>query len=83
MTMVDDPAFENIAARMLTGHFAYEGSVKLCLDKQQDQEATGGDDCNADLGDVIQGACSVNFVAMWYASTESPLCLMFVIFFAW
>lgn len=73
MTMVDDSTFQNIAARMLIGHYAYQGSTKLCLDKQQALEAGGGGDCAADLRDVIQGACNVNFVTMWYASAGSPL----------
>lgn len=57
--------FQNVAARMLVGHYAYDGSVKLCLDKQLAREAEGGEDCEADLKDVIQGACNLNFVTMW------------------
>ena len=71
MTMVDDSAFQNIAARMLTGHYAYDGSVKLCLDKQQQiSQADGDRQCAADLEDVIQGACNLNFVTMWYAKSD-------------
>ena len=63
--MVDDPAFQNVAARMLTGHDAYEGSAELCTDKRQTREVGGGDGCAADVEDVIHGACNLNFVAMW------------------
>lgn len=65
MTMVDDSTFQNIAARMVTGHYAYQGSVKLCLDKQKAREVDGGDDCMADLKEVLEGACNLNFVTMW------------------
>eukprot|EP00903_Cladosiphon_okamuranus_P008206 g7901.t1 len=74
--MVDDSNYQNIAARMLTGHYAYEGSAELCLDKQQAREADGGDYCAADLGDVIQGACNVNFVTMC-ETWESSVLLLF------
>eukprot|EP00903_Cladosiphon_okamuranus_P018398 g16922.t1 len=74
MKMVDNSKFQNIAARMLTGHYAYEDSAKLCLDKQQ---AHG--DCGSDLGDVIQGACNVNFVTMCETWGSSVLLLFEVL----
>ena len=71
MMMADDSAFQNIAARMFTGHYAYDGSVKLCLDKQQQtSHVNGGRECSADLEDVIQGACNLNFITMWYAKSD-------------
>eukprot|EP00752_Nemacystus_decipiens_P005402 g4898.t1 len=74
--MVDDPTFQNIAARMLTGHDAYDGSAELCLDKQQTREGGGGHDCAADLEDVIRGACNLNFVAMCETWKSSVLLLL-------
>ena len=63
--MVNDSTFQNVAARMLTGYYAYNGSAKLCMDKGHSRKAEGGDDCAADLEDVIKGACNLNFVSMW------------------
>lgn len=65
MSMVNDPTFQNVAGRMLTGHYAYKRSVRLCLDKQQASDTEGWQECTADLHDVIQGACFLNFVTMW------------------
>ena len=79
MTMVEDSAFQNVAARMLTGHYAYYGSAKLCLDKRHETSQADGDrECSADLEGVIQGACNLHFVTMWYVkSSDVPLCLVF------
>lgn len=65
MSMVNNSTFQNVAARMFTGNTAYNGSAKLCLDKQQAREAGDGEDCALDLHDVIQGACYLNYFTMW------------------
>lgn len=57
-------AYQNIMSRMVTGHYAYDGSTNVCLDKNHD--AANGDECSEDLESVIGGACNLNFVAMWY-----------------
>lgn len=62
--MTHNSAFQNVAARMVSGHYAYDGRKKMCLDKQQGS-GDGSGDCAEDLRSVIQGACNINFVAMW------------------
>lgn len=67
--MVDNPVFQNVASRMLSGYNAYDGSKRLCV--QPLPTDTNGveqpleTNCMKDLGTVISGACSLNFVTMW------------------
>ena len=65
MEMVNAPTFQNIAAKMLTGHDAYDGTTNICLEKLQGPSEDPRT-CEEDLKPVIQGACSLNIVVMWY-----------------
>ncbi|CAM9301460.1 unnamed protein product [Ectocarpus sp. 4 AP-2014] len=61
-SMINAPEFQNIAARMVSGHYAYEGGIMLCMNKDQ---GVGGDaTCAEDLKSVFREACNLNFVTM-------------------
>lgn len=57
--MANSPRFQNVAARMLSGHNAYDANALVCLAYDE----TGG--CVADMAAVVKGACSLNFLTMW------------------
>ncbi|CAN0357361.1 unnamed protein product [Ectocarpus sp. 6 AP-2014] len=71
--MMNTTKFQNVAARMVSGHDAYEGSVKLCMNK--DQDVGGEAACAEDLESVIKRACNLNFVTMCEAWASSVLLL--------
>lgn len=55
-TMVDMPAYQNVAARMFTGNFAYAASKTLCV--------KGEPGCLFTLDMAIKNACNFNFITM-------------------
>lgn len=54
--MVNAPRFQNVASRMLVGHYAYDGKHKICMKP--------GRGCAANLRTVIRSACDMNFIAV-------------------
>ncbi|CAM9422857.1 unnamed protein product [Ectocarpus fasciculatus] len=72
--MTNNPKFQNIVARMVSGHDAYEGDIKLCMEK--DHGGGGEAVCAEDLESVIRGACNLNFVTMC-ETWESSVLLLF------
>ncbi|CAM9727702.1 unnamed protein product [Ectocarpus sp. 12 AP-2014] len=70
--MTNTTKFQNVAARMVSGHDAYD-SIKLCMNKDQDVGGEGA--CAEDLESVIKGACNLNFVTMCEAWASSVLLL--------
>ncbi|CAN0111765.1 unnamed protein product [Ectocarpus sp. 4 AP-2014] len=73
--MTNTTKFQNVAARMVSGHDAYDNSIKLCMKKDQHvgKEAA----CVEDLESVVKGACNLNFVTMCEAWASSVLLLLF------
>ncbi|CAM9359759.1 unnamed protein product [Ectocarpus fasciculatus] len=73
--MINARKFQNIAARMVAGHDAYKGGIKLCMDKDEDVGVEGEAPCVEDLESVIRGACNLNFVTMCETWDSSVLLL--------
>ncbi|CAB1109616.1 unnamed protein product [Ectocarpus sp. CCAP 1310/34] len=71
--MMNTTKFQNVAARMVSGHDAYDSSIKLCMNK--DQDVGGEAACAEDLESVMKGACNLNFVTMCEAWGSSVLLL--------
>lgn len=65
--MVNSPRYQNVASRMLVGHYAYDGKKKICM--------TPGRGCVANLRTVIRSACDLNFIALSEAWGTSMLLL--------
>lgn len=58
LEMTQTPKFQNVASKMISGHYAYDAKKRLCL--QDDQE-----ECSETLESVLHGACDLNFITMW------------------
>lgn len=57
LEMARDRTFQNVASKMLTGHYAYD-DTHFCVDQ-------GTEACAENMESVLRGACNLNFITMW------------------
>lgn len=65
--MVERPMYQNVAARMFAGYYAYDHRQNICL--------KSGQRCSATLDAVIASACDLNFIMVSEAWKSSILLL--------
>lgn len=69
LEMTASRTFQNVASKMVSGHYAYDGKAHLCL--EEDHSNT----CTQTLGAVLRGACNLNFITMCETWQSSVLLL--------